>query len=301
MATFRGSGSVQNGAAFPTEAELQAAIDESEAAASASASSASASAASAVVSGGYNDSALAAQVAAELAETNAETAQTAAELAETNAETAQTAAELAETNAETAEVNSEAAQVLSEAAQTAAEVALTATEAVLAEFETMYLGDFASEPTLDNEGNALIVGALYWNNVNDEMSVWDGAAWVLWSWLALAGGTMTGDLKFTTTSFSLYDEGNFTTTGTVDWTQSNKIKCATMSGTTTLTFTAPVGVGNLTLLVKNSGGDFITWPSNVDWPSGTAPVLPVGTNDISIFSFFYDGARYYAAFGLDYY
>jgi hypothetical protein len=82
--------------------------------------------------------AAASEVAAELAETNAETAETnaeaaqvaaeaardlavtariAAQLAETNAETAEVAAELAETNAETAETNAETAQTAAETAR----------------------------------------------------------------------------------------------------------------------------------------------------------------------------------------
>ena len=119
----------------------------------------------------------AAQTAAETAETNAETAQTAAEAAQTAAETAQTGAETAETNAETAETNAETAQTAAETAQTAAETAQTAAEtaqaaaetaetgaeAALETFQSHYLGAAASDPTVDNNGDPLSGGELYFN------------------------------------------------------------------------------------------------------------------------------------------
>jgi hypothetical protein len=45
------------------------------------------------------------------------------------------------------------------------------------EFDDRYLGAKSSPPTVDNDGNALITGALYWNTVTNEMFVWSGSAW----------------------------------------------------------------------------------------------------------------------------
>ena len=89
-----------------------------------------------------------------------------AENAQTAAEAAQTAAELAETNAETAETNAEAAQTAAEAAQAAAEL-------VYDNFDDRYLGAKATDPTLDNDGDALIDGALYFDTANNVMKVYD--------------------------------------------------------------------------------------------------------------------------------
>jgi hypothetical protein len=44
-------------------------------------------------------------------------------------------------------------------------------------FDDRYLGAKASPPTLDNDGNALMVGALYWNSVSAAMFAWTGSAW----------------------------------------------------------------------------------------------------------------------------
>jgi hypothetical protein len=46
------------------------------------------------------------------------------------------------------------------------------------EFNALYLGAFASAPAVDNEGNPIQVGALYWNSVSNEMFVWNGTAWL---------------------------------------------------------------------------------------------------------------------------
>jgi hypothetical protein len=44
-------------------------------------------------------------------------------------------------------------------------------------FDDRYLGAKASDPTLDNDGAALLTGAMYWNTTNDVMKVYNGAAW----------------------------------------------------------------------------------------------------------------------------
>jgi hypothetical protein len=44
-------------------------------------------------------------------------------------------------------------------------------------FDDRYLGAKASDPTLDNDGQALLTGAMYWNTTNDVMKVYNGAAW----------------------------------------------------------------------------------------------------------------------------
>ncbi len=145
-------------------------------------------------------SASTAQTAAETAETNAETAQAAAETAQAAAETAQTAAETAETNAETAEANAETAQAAAETAQTAAETAETnasasstsasssatsaaasATSAAASydSFDDRYLGAKSSAPTVDNDGNSLTDGCLYFDDTIPALRVYDlsGTSW----------------------------------------------------------------------------------------------------------------------------
>jgi len=64
-----------------------------------------------------------------------------------------------------------------ESAKTAAESARDSALAAYDNFDDRYLGVKASDPTLDNDGNALVAGALYFNSSTQAMKVYDGSAW----------------------------------------------------------------------------------------------------------------------------
>jgi hypothetical protein len=167
-------------AAAALASEVAAAASASAASASASAASSSASSASSSASSASSSASSASTSAsnastsatsAASSATDAETAQAAAEAAQAAAEAAQAAAETAETNAETAETNAETAQAAAEAARDAALAALD-------NFDDRYLGQKSSDPTLDNDGNALVTGALYFNTTSGVMKVYDGSSWL---------------------------------------------------------------------------------------------------------------------------
>jgi hypothetical protein len=63
-------------------------------------------------------------------------------------------------------------------AKTAAEAARDATLAAYDQFDDRYLGTKTSDPTLDNDGNALVAGTLYFNSVSGVMRLYTGSAWV---------------------------------------------------------------------------------------------------------------------------
>jgi hypothetical protein len=54
----------------------------------------------------------------------------------------------------------------------------TAAAASLDSFEDTYLGHKITDPALDNDGNALLTGALYYNSANKEMRVYTGTGWI---------------------------------------------------------------------------------------------------------------------------
>jgi hypothetical protein len=60
---------------------------------------------------------------------------------------------------------------------TAAAASAAAAELSYDNFDDRYLGAKSSAPTLDNDGNALLTGALYFNSVSAVMQVWTGTAW----------------------------------------------------------------------------------------------------------------------------
>jgi hypothetical protein len=59
-------------------------------------------------------------------------------------------------------------------------------------FNALYLGAFASAPTVDNEGNPLQEGALYFNSVSNKMFVWQGASWIFLGFDEFTPFTATG-------------------------------------------------------------------------------------------------------------
>jgi hypothetical protein len=96
------------------------------------------------------------------------------------ATTASNSASAAATSAASASTSASSASTDAASAATSASSALTsATSAATTydNFDDRYLGPKSTPPTLDNDGNALITGALYWNSVSNEMFAWTGSAW----------------------------------------------------------------------------------------------------------------------------
>jgi len=58
-----------------------------------------------------------------------------------------------------------------------AQAAAAAAQASFTGFDARYLGAKATAPTLDNNGQPLIVGALYFNATSSAMFEWTGTAW----------------------------------------------------------------------------------------------------------------------------
>ena len=88
----------------------------------------------------------------------------------TSAAASAAAAATSESNAATSESN--AANSASAAATSEANAA-----ASYDAFDDRYLGAKASAPSVDNDGNALLTGALYWNTTSNSLFVWTGSAW----------------------------------------------------------------------------------------------------------------------------
>ena len=104
-------------------------------------------------------------------ETNAATSASNASTSETNAANSATSAATSATNASTSATN--ASNSASAAAASAASAANSYDQ-----FDDRYLGTKTSDPTLDNDGNALVAGALYFNSSANEMRVYDGGNWI---------------------------------------------------------------------------------------------------------------------------
>ena len=118
-------------------------------------------------------SATSATSSASTATTKASEAATSATNAASSASTATTKASEAATSA----TNSASSASSADTAKTAAQAAQAAAEAAADNFDDTYLGAKASDPTVDNDGDALTAGDLYFNTTNDVLRVYTGSAW----------------------------------------------------------------------------------------------------------------------------
>ena len=166
-------------------------------------------------------------------------------------------------------------------------------------FDDRYLGAKTSDPSVDNDGNALITGATYWNSSSNVMKVWSGSAWVTFnpaiSYLPLTGGTMTGAITFSAgqsftgtlpltggtmtgnLTLAAYTEkvATLATSGTIALNPSTgtTLSCAAAG---TVTFTDSLSSGqSISLLLTNGSSYTINWPTTtwVTAAGNTAPTL----------------------------
>jgi len=234
---------VANAVTYATNAANSAtAAASSASSASSSASSATSSASTATTqasnastsASGASTSASNASTSASNASTSASTATTQAGIATTQATNAASSASAASTsasNAATSETNaaasastastqatnaSNSATAASGSATSAASSAAAAASA-LDSFDDRYLGTKTSDPTLDNDGNALVAGALYFSTTENVMKVYDGASWIA---ATSAGATSMLRFRYVATSgqttFSGADAASATLTYTVN-------------------------------------------------------------------------------------
>ncbi len=194
-----------------------------------------------------------------------------------------------------------AAQAAAELAETNAEAAATSAAASWDSFDDKYLGAKSSNPSLDNDGNALTTGALYWNTASSEMRVWTGSAWVAAyipasTYLALSGGTLTGPVGVN----AEYNNGDSGASKAISFSNGQKQKIRLTAPTElTISFTScPVGIYQLRLYNNGAGGYSVTWVgiSSTKWVgSASAPSINGNADASTIVNFFWDGSTAYGA------
>jgi hypothetical protein len=167
VATIAGyATTASNSASAAATSASSAATSAASAAASTSAAAASASAAA--------TSATSASASQTAAATSATSAATSASSALTSQTAAATSATSAATSASSALTSQTAAATSAASASTSASSAATTYD----DFDDRYLGSKSTAPTVDNDGNTLLVGAIYWNSTLNNMYVWSGTVWV---------------------------------------------------------------------------------------------------------------------------
>lgn len=143
-------------------------------------------------------------------------AATSATAAATSASNASSSASSAATSAS----NAASSETAASNSASAANAAKDATLAALDSFDDRYLGTKSSAPTLDNDGNALVAGALYFNTTTNEMKVYDGTQW-LNAYASLSGALITtnnlSDLTNTATARTNLGLGTAATTNSTSY------------------------------------------------------------------------------------
>jgi len=133
---------------------------------------------------GYVDAILGSATSAATSAANAATSESNASTSETNAATSASNASTSETNAATSATSASTSATASANSATAA--ATSATNAATSEtnaaasfdsFDDRYLGAKSSDPAVDNDGDALITGAIYFDSTNNDFKVYNGSAW----------------------------------------------------------------------------------------------------------------------------
>jgi hypothetical protein len=171
--------------------DITASAAAAEASAAAAAASAAAAAASATAADTSADAALvsetAADASADAAAASAVAAAASAAAALVSETAADASADAAAASAVAADASADAAAASAVAADASADAALVSETAAAASasaaatsydaFDDRYLGSKVADPALDNDGNALLTGALYFNTVSSEMRVYNGASW----------------------------------------------------------------------------------------------------------------------------
>jgi len=201
-------------------------------------------------------------VSAATSATNAANSASAASTSATNASNSASTAETHKDDAETAKTAAETAQTNAETAQTAAEAAQAAAELAFDNFDDIYLGAKASDPSVDNDGNALNAGDLYFNTTSNNLKVYTGSAW--------ADAALTA-ANFLTVANNLSDLNNAGTART----NLGLGTAATSASTDFVAVTGDAMTGNLTL-GDNNKAIFGAGSDLEIYHSGTASIIKDG-------------------------
>lgn len=138
---------------------------------------------------------------------------------------------------------------------TAASSSAIAAAASYDSFDDRYLGAKSSDPSTDNDGNALLTGAVYWNTSSSVMKVWSGTVWIAYNpaigYLALSGGTMTGEIVFADNQKFL--NWIIKTTTYNPAVAGDNILADTSAGAFTITLPASASLGDIISVVDHKG------------------------------------------------
>jgi len=200
---------------------------------------------------------------------DAVSAATSATASATSATASASSATASASSASTASTQaSNAASSATASANSATAAATSATEAAASAdaFDDIYLGSKSSDPSTDNDGDALAAGMLYFNTTNDILRVYSGSAWQDAALSSTGVVTLTGTQTLTNKTLTTPKIAEIDSLGSGDITLDAEVDI-NLDAATDVNIPANVGLtfgddgekieGDGTNLTINSSGDVI--------------------------------------------
>ena len=192
-----------------------------------------------------------------------------------NSATASANSATASANSATTSGNSATASANS---ATASANSATAAAASADAFDDIYLGTKSSDPSTDNDGDALAEGMLYFNSTNDSLRVYNGSAWQDAAVDTTTFLTLTGTQTLTNKTLTTPKIG----TSILD-TNGNELAKLTATGSAVNEFTVANAASGGNPTLSSTGGD-----SNIDLDllaKGTGHVTIRGNSNVGTLQF----------------
>jgi hypothetical protein len=114
---------------------------------------------------------------------------------------------------------------------------------------------------------------------------------------------IVGNVKVTGQSYvALPATGTTTSATTINWNDGNVQEKVLNVSATTFTFINPNAGGTYILILRqrSSGGGTVTWPGTVSWAGGTTPTMTTTANKYDVYTFVFDGSKYFGSYVQDF-
>ena len=160
-------------------------------------------------------------------------------------------------------------------------IVLAAKDATVESADTVqeiFLGSKDSDPVVDNQGNPLVTGVMYFNTVSGTLRIWNGAIWTLGAF-SVAGAVLSvngreGAVELTKADVGL---GNVTNES-----KTTMFHDPVFTGTVTGVTASAVGLGNVT---NESKGTMFTSPTFTGIPKASTAGIGTSTTQLATTAF----------------